>query len=398
MFELKETRTAKLSQLSRLASGGTPSRSNESYWNGDIPWVTTSEVAKYRFINVTKEYITSEGLKQSSAKLFPSGTILLAMYGQGKTRGKVALLDIEATTNQACLAIISNQTMLDNYFLYYYLERLYERMRLMANSGGQENLSMTLVKELVITYPSMNIQSKIGVFFNLIDSKIEKQKEKVELLKVQKKGLMHKIFSQEFRFKDEVGEEFPEWENKSLKHFATKILKKNTDSKISSVISNSAKHGLVSQRSYFKKDIANELNINGYYVISNEDFVYNPRISSESPFGPIHMYTAHDDGIVSPLYLCFKTQNIKSNFLKYFFISSLWHKHIYTHGDSGARHDRVSIKDSNFFEMIIPIPSLNEQEKINRFLYDIDRKIILEKERLDYLFEMKNGFMQQMFI
>lgn len=94
-----------LGDVSRVTSGGTPSRNNNNYWGGTIPWVTTAEV-DFNTITDTAEKITEEALNNSSAKLFPKGTILMAMYGQGKTRGKVAKLGIKASTNQACAAIL----------------------------------------------------------------------------------------------------------------------------------------------------------------------------------------------------------------------------------------------------------------------------------------------------
>ena len=88
-----------IEEISNVSSGGTPSRKNDAYWNGTIPWVTTAEV-KFKVIEDTSEKITEEGLANSSAKLFPVDTILMAMYGQGKTRGQVAKLGIKASTNQ----------------------------------------------------------------------------------------------------------------------------------------------------------------------------------------------------------------------------------------------------------------------------------------------------------
>ena len=96
--------TNKIEEISIVTSGGTPSRNVSDYWNGDIPWVTTSLV-DFNVINQAEEFITQVGLDNSSAKLFPKDTILMAMYGQGITRGKVAILGIDATTNQACAAI-----------------------------------------------------------------------------------------------------------------------------------------------------------------------------------------------------------------------------------------------------------------------------------------------------
>ena len=162
---------------------------------------------------------------------------------------------------------------------------------------------------------------------------------------------------------------FPEfsepWQTTRLSEVFHKIIHKNSDGTVLNVICNSAKNGLIPQKEYFDKEIANSENTFGYYIIKTNDFVYNPRKSIEAPYGPISRYTYADDGIVSPLYLCFRSNyNVCEKYFENYFKSSAWHKYIYMVGDSGARHDRVSIKDETFFEMPINFPTTNEQEKI----------------------------------
>lgn len=209
---------------------------------------------------------------------------------------------------------------------------------------------------------------------------------------------MQKVFKGELRFKDGAGDSFDEWTLKSLNIIADKISKKNKDLKVQNVITNSASRGLISQNEYFEKDIANKNNIEGYYVIAEGDFVYNPRISSEAPCGPVNIYYGEEEGIVSPLYTCFRLKDCHKEFVHQYFKSTLWHKYIYENGDSGARHDRVSIKDSTFFEMPILLPCYEEQQKIAGFFEKFELKIKVEKEKLKELEEQKQGFMQQMFI
>ena len=196
------------------------------------------------------------------------------------------------------------------------------------------------------------------------------------------------------RFKEFSGE----WEYKLLSSFATKITQKNGDYKVTNVISNSAKNGLVSQKDYFDKDIANQENINGYYVINNGDFVYNPRKSNESPYGPINRFSSTEAGVVSPLYLCFSVNcEVNDRYLEYYFKSSKWYQFIYKNSDQGARHDRVSIRDAEFFKMKLNIPNYQEQEKIASFFSLIDKKIELQTEKVEELKNYKKGIMQKIF-
>lgn len=182
-----------LGEIFNTASGGTPSRTEKTYWNGQIPWITTSLV-DFRVITHAEEFITESGLENSSAKLFPKGTVLMAMYGQGKTRGQVALLDIEATTNQACAAILPRHGI-DPYFVLLNLAGRYEEIRGMSNPGGQENLSQELVRKIPFAFPpDEGEQRKVTACLSSLDSLITAQCDKLVSLKTHKNSLMQQLF------------------------------------------------------------------------------------------------------------------------------------------------------------------------------------------------------------
>ena len=188
------------------------------------------------------------------------------------------------------------------------------------------------------------------------------------------------------------------WQSTLLSSVFAKNTKKNTDGRITNVICNSAKQGLIPQREYFDKDIANSDNTNGYYIIKKNDFVYNPRKSADAPYGPISSYKYSDAGIVSPLYLCFRAKKeINPSFFEWYFRSSAWHRYVYMSGDSGARHDRVSIKDNTFFAMPICIPTSQEQERIASFLEKIDLKIEKQRALVESLKMYKRGLSDTLF-
>ena len=149
---------------------------------------------------------------------------------------------------------------------------------------------------------------------------------------------------------------------------------------------------MIPQREYFDKDIANSDNTNGYYIIEENDFVYNPRKSADAPYGPISSYKYTEAGIVSPLYLCFRAKKeINPAFFEWYFRSSAWHRYVYMSGDSGARHDRVSIKDDTFFAMPINIPFAHEQAQIAIFLERIEQRIEMQRALVDNLKKYKRG-------
>lgn len=188
-----------------------------------------------------------------------------------------------------------------------------------------------------------------------------------------------------------------EWEKLRLSDFATKITKKNKGNIVKNVLCNSANLGLVPQGNYFDREIANTENTDGYYVICNGDFVYNPRKSTAAPFGPVNIYEGEDAGIISPLYLCFSVHNIFPKFLYYRFKSSAWHSYVYSHGDSGVRFDRVSIKDDVFFDMPIYKPAQDEQIKIATLLQLIDDRISTQNKIIEDLKKLKSALADKLY-
>jgi len=160
-----------LGDVTRIASGGTPSRENGRFWNGTIPWVKTGEI-DYSVIHGTEEHITEEGLANSSAKVFPAGTLLLAMYGDGVTRGRVAKLGVSAAINQACAAITPGERLSPD-FLYQYLAYAYEDLRAMGHGAHQKNLSAALVKTLPVPIPPRADQSKAAKVLEVMDRYID---------------------------------------------------------------------------------------------------------------------------------------------------------------------------------------------------------------------------------
>ena len=160
----------RLGNIGSVCSGGTPSRSNARYWNGGVPWVTTAEV-DFCHIRETRQTISAAGLKASAAKVLPPHTVLMAMYGQGKTRGKVCILDIPAATNQACAAIIPGERVSAEY-VFYYLQHHYEAIRGLSNAGSQDNLSGLIVKSIEIRYPDSPEQRSIVGVLSDVDEEI----------------------------------------------------------------------------------------------------------------------------------------------------------------------------------------------------------------------------------
>jgi type I restriction enzyme S subunit len=166
-----------------VVSGGTPSRSNPEFWDGGtIPWVKTAEV-DYGLITSTSEHITQGGLDGSAAKMLPAGTVLMAMYGQGVTRGRVAVLGIDATCNQACAAIIAIDGSVIPRYLFHFTTWRYVAIRALAHGGQQQNLNLDIVRDLQIAYPmDIEEQSEIVGLLDALDEKIHLHRQKCQVL------------------------------------------------------------------------------------------------------------------------------------------------------------------------------------------------------------------------
>ncbi|HFI0667378.1 TPA: restriction endonuclease subunit S [Streptococcus suis] len=188
-----------------------------------------------------------------------------------------------------------------------------------------------------------------------------------------------------------------EWNKKMLEEISEKVKEKNSENLYSETFTNSAEFGIVSQKDFFDKDISNELNLNSYYVVRNNDFVYNPRISNLAPVGPIKRNKLGRSGVMSPLYYVFRLHSVDYTYLEKYFDTSFWHKFMYLNGDSGARADRFSIRDSVFAKMQISLPSLPEQTAIGTFFSTLDQQITLHQRKLDTLKEQKKTYLKLLF-
>jgi type I restriction enzyme, S subunit len=175
-----------------VSSGGTPARGVDAYWvGGTVPWVKTAEV-NYGVITETEEHITDKGLEGSAAKLLPAETLLLAMYGQGVTRGRVAMLGVEAASNQACAAIQPDAEVVLPRFLFNYLAARYTFIRSRAHGGQQQNLNLDLVRRLPIAYPAdLDEQRRIVAALDAIGETAELHAQKQHRLRSIFVSLIH---------------------------------------------------------------------------------------------------------------------------------------------------------------------------------------------------------------
>jgi restriction endonuclease S subunit len=157
-----------IEEITSVLSGGTPDRKENKYWEGGtINWVKTTELNNNIIIE-TEEKITNLGLENSSAKIIPPQSILIAMYGQGKTRGMTGYLEVSSATNQACACILPSRYINQKY-LWNYLILSYDKLRSMAKGGNQPNLNVMIIKKFPVLIPPMNLQEKFVQSVSSID-------------------------------------------------------------------------------------------------------------------------------------------------------------------------------------------------------------------------------------
>lgn len=170
---------AKLGEVCLVQSGGTPSRSKQEYWNnGIIPWVKISDI-KSKYLNETEEFITEEGINNSSAKIFPKGTLLYTIFA---TLGEVCVLNIDASTNQAIAGIQIVDEKIDSDYLYYFLCSLKNQVNQIGRGVAQNNINMSILRNIEVPIPDKETQQMRSAVLSLIDKQLRMRNKQLQLL------------------------------------------------------------------------------------------------------------------------------------------------------------------------------------------------------------------------
>lgn len=198
-------KTVKIKDICRrVISGGTPKTSNPDFYSPkEVPWLKTGEVTYCRIYD-TEHYISKAGLERSSAKLIPENSVIVAMYGQGDTAGRVAINKIPLSTNQACCNLIINHDIADYEYVYYALSTMYDKLVSLKNGGAQPNLNTGIVKSIEIPFPDLETQHKIAAVLSTYDLLIQNNQKQIKLLEEAAQHLYKEWF---------VNLRFPGYEN-----------------------------------------------------------------------------------------------------------------------------------------------------------------------------------------
>ena len=391
-------------------AGGTPSTDVEEYWGGDIGWIGSGEL-KNNIIRYPTKYITTEGLQQSSTKLLPKNTTVLAMTGA--TLGKIGFLNFECCGNQSVAGFV-NLVNLDSKFLYYYLQRITKQIESLAGGGAQAGINKSNIENINIKIPSLEEQQKIANCLSSLDELIEAQEEKLKLLKEHKKGLMQQLFPQANDNRDITRGgnlpklRFPEfinhgaWEEKTLGEVAENY----------SGLTNKTKEDFGKGKPYIQyKQVfdSSKIDIQKCDLVSINKEENQNKVKYGDILFTISSETIEEIGMssvlladIKELYLnsfCFgvrpkSLEVLNPLFSRYLFRSNEFRKNIIKLGQGSTRYN---ISKGKVMELKINLPSFAEQQKIADCLSSLDETIEAQDQKIELLKQHKKGLIQGLF-
>lgn len=380
-----------LGDISTIVSGGTPSRANSEYWGQEIPWVKTAQIHNNKIAESDiDEWITQLGLIKSSARIIPAGTILMAMYGQGKTRGQVALLEIDAAINQACAAIILNKNVSTKYVFQQLLLR-YNVIRNLSNEGSQKNLNAGIIRSISFPLPIITEQENIAQILSTWDTAIEKTERLIAVKGKRLNWFRQFILTGKIRLPGF----YQDWKKVRLGNVLTEHKKLSTGKE--EVCSVSVHKGLINQVEHLGRVFAAK-DTSKYKLTKPGDIVYTKSPTGEFPLGIIKQNKLDRDVIVSPLYGVFSPITVDLGVI----LDCYFESPVYTANylkpivQKGAKNT-INITNDTFLSnsLLLPIDS-EEQKKIATIINTIKNEIDLHKRQLAALQKQKRGLMQKL--
>ena len=388
----------RLGDVAEIIGGGTPDTKKEEYWNGHINWFTPTEI-KDKYIYHSLRKISDSGLKNSSAKLLPIGTIL---FTSRATIGDAGFAMQECCTNQGFQSFIVKEKY-NKEFIYYWICNNKNEFISKANGSTFLEISKNQITQIPLPLPTLPEQKRIADFLSDIDTKIEKLTRKKELTEQYKKGAMQKIFSQKIRFKDENGKKYPDWEEKRLGELGETY----------NGLTNKTKVDFGEGKPYIQyKQIFDDSKID----ILRFDFVKlnEGDIQNKAKYGDVFFTTSSETpdevGIssvlldnVDELYLnsfcfgfrAFSLKHLLPEFSRYLFRNENFRQIIFKLSQGSTRYN---ISKNQFMKLSINLPCPVEQKKIAEFLLNLDTIIQRIEKELAMLKEYKRGLLQGMFV
>ncbi len=368
--EWEELRLDKVASIERGRFSPRP-RNNPIYYDGEIPFVQTSDVVNSNGkIKQYSQTLNEKGLAVS--KLFPQGTILITIAAN---IGYAGILQTDMTCPDSLIGLICKPNT-HNEFLNYLLLKEQPKMDYLAVSAAQKNINIDFLKPYKFHFPIVKEQKCISNFLNKIDERIQAQIKIIEEYKLLKNGMMQKIFKQEFRFKNEIGNFYPKWEEKKLGELST----------ITTGESNRQDSGLDGEYTFF--DRSEEIRKSSRFLFDTEAVIVAGEGSDFIPKYFVGKFDLHQR-----TYAIMSFQKSIGKFI-YYYIHFFRNYFLSQAVGSTVKSLRLPM----FQKMKIKLPSIAEQQKIASTLSAIDKKIELETGLLDKLKAQKQYCLQNLFI
>ena len=369
-----------IKDIASISSGSTPNRNNSEYWNGNIAWVTTGELSSGH-VNHTSELITVKAVNETKVRIYPQGTLLMAMYGQGKTRGTVAILEIDAAVNQACAAITVKDGK--SKFLFYQLKNSYQDIRKLSNTGNQENLNADIIKTYQVPWAPDEEQERISTILTTQDKVIKLKEKRLAEKQRQKKYLMQQLLTGKKRLPGFNGA----WKTDCLGKLFFE--RKETNCENIEMLAITGTQGIIPRKELDLKDNSSE-DKSKYLRVCVGDIGYNTMRMWQG----VSAYSNYE-GIVSPAYTILKpSSSINAKYFAYLFKMSEI-VFLFYRFSQGLVDDTRNLKYESFKKIKVCYPpDMKEQTAIAEVLSAADREIELFQQDIEQEKQKKKALMQ----
>lgn len=364
-----------------LYSGNTPSRLDKENFVGDVNWITSGEL-KDHYIGDTKEKISENSAKENNLRLLPEGTFVIAIYGleaEG-VRSTGSIITKQSTISQACMAFTPKGDI-SNEFLYSWYKKHGNVIGIRYAQGTkQQNLSYDILEKFKIRYPSLKEQDKLNSFISLLDTRIATQIKIIEDLKQLRLALIELLYSQS-------------QPNYKIGDMIVQVSNRNRNEKKYPVLSVNNQLGFIEQSEQFEDRMVASDDTSNYKVVNYNDFAYNPaRIN----VGSIARLTSFENGIVSPMYVCFHTKRqLLPEYLECFFDTQYFYNEIQKRLEGSVR---LCLSWEGICNIPITIPTIERQKDVSKQISILFDKISIEERYLKMLGSQKKYILSQMFI
>ncbi|QIL90942.1 restriction endonuclease subunit S [Microbulbifer sp. SH-1] len=386
-----------LDKFANRCSGHTPSKSFPEYWNGGIKWISLAD--SYRldqgYVYETDNEISEAGIANSSAELHPAETVVLS---RDAGIGKSGVMATPMAVSQHFIAWkCDNTERLNSWFLYNWLQLNKAEFERQAVGSTIKTIGLPYFKKLKIAVPPYSEQKKIAQILSTWDKVINTTEQLLANSQQQKKALMQQLLTGKKRLLDKNGVRFSgEWKFQSINQISKRI-KRKSDGGEHPILTISSLSGFVRQDERYSRYMAGE-SVKNYILLKSGEFAYNKGNSKTYEFGCIFDLDSYDSGLVPHVYVCFRlNQDLSHRYFKYLFEADYLKPQLGALVNTGVRNNGLlNIKPSEFMGTRVPVPSLEEQEKIADILQASTETTKSFQQKLDYLRREKKALMQQL--